>query len=64
LNKPVLLLNDRTLPQLQADLAGRLYRTFDPHDPWAVHATVRGPGDHRLRAIMSIVDERRSPGAA
>jgi hypothetical protein len=33
LNKPVLLLKDRTLPSLQADLAGRLYRTFDPHDP-------------------------------
>ena len=33
LNKPVLLLKDRTLPQLQTDLAGRLYRTFDPHDP-------------------------------
>jgi hypothetical protein len=32
LNKPALLLKDRTLPQLQADLAGRLYRTFDPHD--------------------------------
>ena len=32
LNKPVLLLNDRTLPQLHADLAGRLYKTFDPHD--------------------------------
>lgn len=33
LNKPVLLLKDRTLPSLHADLAGRLYRTFDPHDP-------------------------------
>jgi hypothetical protein len=33
LNKPVLLLKDRTLPALQADLAGRLYRPFDPHDP-------------------------------
>jgi hypothetical protein len=33
LNKPVLLLKDRTLPKLQADLAGRLYRTFDPFDP-------------------------------
>ena len=33
LNKPVLLLKDRTLPGLQADLAGRLYRTFDPFDP-------------------------------
>ena len=33
LNKPVLLLKDWTLPQLPADLAGRLYRTFDPHDP-------------------------------
>ena len=33
LNKPVLLLKDRTLPQLHTDLAGRLYKTFDPHDP-------------------------------
>jgi hypothetical protein len=33
LNKPVLLLKDQTLPQLQTDLAGRLYRNFDPHDP-------------------------------
>lgn len=33
LNKPVLLLKDRTLPQLHSDLAGRLYRLFDPHDP-------------------------------
>ena len=32
LNKPVLLLKDRTLPQLHTDLAGRLYKTFDPHD--------------------------------
>jgi hypothetical protein len=40
LNKPVLLLKDRTLPQLQADLGGRLYRTFDPHDP---ERTIPGP---------------------
>jgi hypothetical protein len=33
LGKPVLLLKDRTLPQLHTDLAGRLYKTFDPHDP-------------------------------
>jgi hypothetical protein len=33
LNKPVLLLKDRTLPQLQADLGGRLYKAFDPFDP-------------------------------
>ena len=33
MNKPVLLLKDQTLPQLQADLAGKLYKGFDPHDP-------------------------------
>jgi hypothetical protein len=35
MNKPVLLLKDQTLPQLQADLAGKLYKGFDPHDPEA-----------------------------
>jgi hypothetical protein len=35
MNKPVFLLKDQTLPQLQADLAGRLYKQFDPHDPEA-----------------------------
>ena len=33
MNKPVLLLKDETLPQLPADLTGRLYKGFDPHDP-------------------------------
>jgi hypothetical protein len=33
MNKPVLLLKDKTLPALQADLAGKLYKNFDPHDP-------------------------------
>lgn len=33
MNKPVLLLKDETLPQLQADLAGKLYKGFDPHNP-------------------------------
>ena len=33
MNKPVLLLKDSTLPTLQADLAGELYKTFDPHNP-------------------------------
>ena len=33
MNKPVLLLKDKTLPTLQADLAGKLYKTFDPHAP-------------------------------
>jgi len=33
MNKPVFLLKDQTLPQLQADLAGKLYKGFDPHDP-------------------------------
>jgi hypothetical protein len=31
--KPVLLLKDRTVETLQADLAGKLYKPFDPHDP-------------------------------
>ena len=33
MNKPVLLLKDRTVETLQADLAGKLYKPFDPHDP-------------------------------
>lgn len=33
MNKPVLLLKDKTLPVLHSDLAGRLYTPFDPHDP-------------------------------
>ncbi len=33
MNKPVLLLKDKTLQPLQADLAGKLYKTFDPHAP-------------------------------
>ena len=35
MNKPVLLLKDQTLPHLPSDLAGRLYQTFDPHEPEA-----------------------------
>jgi hypothetical protein len=33
MNKPVLLLKDNTVRSLQSDLAGKLYKTFDPHDP-------------------------------
>jgi hypothetical protein len=33
MSKPVLLLKDKTLQTLQADLAGKLYKQFDPHDP-------------------------------
>ena len=33
MNKPVLLLKDKTVPTLQTDLAGKLYKPFDPHDP-------------------------------
>lgn len=33
MNKPVLLLKDKTVQTLQADLAGKLYKEFDPHDP-------------------------------
>lgn len=33
MNKPVLLLKDSTMPLLQSDLAGRLYRSFDTHKP-------------------------------
>jgi len=33
MNKPVLLLKDNTVETLQADLAGKLYKPFDPHDP-------------------------------
>jgi hypothetical protein len=33
MNKPVLLFKDKTVEVLQADLAGKLYKPFDPHDP-------------------------------
>lgn len=33
MEKPVLLLKDKTVPTLQTDLAGELYKEFDPHDP-------------------------------
>ncbi len=33
MNKPVLLLKDQTVQTLQSDLAGKLYKQFDPHDP-------------------------------
>jgi len=33
MNKPVLLLKDKTVSALQSDLAGKLYVPFDPHDP-------------------------------
>ena len=33
MNKPVLLLKDKTLEAIQSDLAGKLYKQFDPHDP-------------------------------
>jgi hypothetical protein len=33
MNKPVLLLKDKTVATLQSDLTGKLYKTFDPHDP-------------------------------
>jgi hypothetical protein len=35
MNKPVLLFKDKTLKTLQADLAGKLYKQFDPHNPEA-----------------------------
>jgi hypothetical protein len=33
LKKPVCLLRDKTLRTLHTDLAGKIYRTFDAHDP-------------------------------
>lgn len=35
MNKPVLLLKDKTLTTIQSDLAGKLYKEFDPHAPEA-----------------------------
>jgi nucleoside 2-deoxyribosyltransferase len=32
LKKPVCILKDKTVPVLQADLIGRLYKQFDPQD--------------------------------
>lgn len=56
MNKPVLLLKDRTLPALQTDLAGRLYQPFDPHDP---EGTIPSQLTHWLEDNGIIV---RSPG--
>lgn len=33
MNKPVLLLKERTVKTLQADLMGKLYKEFDEHNP-------------------------------
>ena len=33
MNKPVLLFKDKTVSTLQSDLASKLYKPFDPHDP-------------------------------
>jgi hypothetical protein len=33
MNKPVLIFKDKTVKALQSDLAGKLYKNFDPHDP-------------------------------
>lgn len=33
MNKPVLLLKDKSAPKTQTDLTGELYKEFDPHDP-------------------------------
>jgi hypothetical protein len=33
MNKPVLLLKDKNVVALQSDLAGKLYKPFDPYDP-------------------------------
>lgn len=33
MNKPVLLLKERTVKEVQADLMGKLYKEFDEHDP-------------------------------
>jgi hypothetical protein len=33
LRKSVCFLKDKTLTALQSDLVGKLYRSFDPHDP-------------------------------
>lgn len=46
LPKPVFILKDQTLDTLQTDMVGRLYASFDPHDPGA-----------RLREDVTKVDE-------
>ena len=33
MNKPIMLLKERTVKTLQADLMGKLYKEFDAHDP-------------------------------
>ncbi len=55
MNKPVLLLKDRTVKILQADLAGKLYKEFDPHDP---EATIPGQLTKWLEDYGIIVPKR------
>ena len=57
MNKPVLLLKDRTVKTLQADLAGRLYKPFDPHSP---DATTPNQLTKWLEDNGIIVPEKRS----
>ena len=54
LRKPVCLLKDQTLPALQSDLVGKLYRPFDTFDP---AATVP-------RALTSFLEQRGFPRSA
>jgi hypothetical protein len=58
MNKPVLLLKDQTLPHLQSDLAGRLYKPFDPHDP---EATIPPQLSQWLQDYGIVVPSNRTP---
>lgn len=58
MNKPVLLLKDKTVKTLQADLAGRLYKDFDPHDP---DATIPAQLEKWLEDNGVVVHARKQP---
>jgi hypothetical protein len=58
MNKPVLLLKDQTLPRLQTDLAGRLYKPFDPHAP---EATIPLQLSQWLQDYGIVVPSNRTP---
>lgn len=58
MGKPVLLLKDKTLEVLQTDLAGKLYKTFDPHDP---DGTIPDQLNKWLEGYGIVVPERLKP---
>lgn len=58
MNKPILLLKDNTVETNQSDLAGKLYKAFDPHDP---EGTIPGQLTKWLEDYGIIVPKQDKP---